>query len=338
VITQDGMQALAQAQPNIALVKYWGKRDWKLNLPAVGSLSITLESLWTRTRVVVDGSLATDTLSLDGRVARPEQLARVRAVLDEIRGHAGICEPARVETSNNFPTGAGLASSASGFAALVVAASRAFGVTLAPSVLSRIARQASGSAARSIYGGFVEMNAGSAPDGLDAHAVPLLAAEAWPLEVVIAITSTAEKDVGSTEGMTRSQTSPYYEAWVQTSERDLARARAAVATRDFEALAEVSEHSCLKMHAVALSAKPALLYWNGATVEALHRVRALRRAGAAVFFTIDAGPQVKAICVPGDAPRVAEALREVPGVASVLRSTLGGDARLLEAEPMQASA
>jgi diphosphomevalonate decarboxylase len=287
---------------------------------------------------VVDDSLKADTLSLDGRPARPEQVARVRAVLDKIRSRAAACEHARVETSNNFPTGAGLASSASGFAALVVAASRAFGLSLGAEELSRIARQASGSAARSIFGGFVEMKAGVEPDGRDAHALPLLAAHAWPLEVVIAITSAGEKDVGSTEGMTRSQSSPYYEAWVRSSERDLTAARAAIAARDFAALSEVSERSCLKMHALALSAEPALIYWNGATVEAMHCVRALRRAGAAVFFTIDAGPQLKAVCLPQDAARVAEALRDVPGVSQVLRSPLGGNARLLEAELERASA
>ena len=338
VITQDGMQALAQAQPNIALVKYWGKRDAKLNLPAVGSLSITLESLWTRTRVVIDDTLGADCLVLDGRTARPEQSARVSALLDQIRSHTGAYEHARVETTNNFPTGAGLASSASGFAALALAASRAFGLSLAQSELSLIARQASGSAARSIFGGFVEMKRGSAADGRDACALPLLGPEVWPLEVVIAITSTGEKDIGSSEGMTRSQSSPYYESWVRTSESDLAAARAAVAARDFEALAAVSEHSCLKMHALAMSAEPGLVYWNGATVEALQRVRALRREGVAVFFTIDAGPQVKAICRPADAQRVAEALRDVPGVGRVLRSALGGDARLLEPAALQATA
>jgi diphosphomevalonate decarboxylase len=338
VITQDGMQALAQAQPNIALVKYWGKRDAKLNLPAVGSLSVTLESLWTRTSVVVDAALASDTLVLDGRAARPEQAARVSALLDQIRSQTGACERARVETTNNFPTGAGLASSASGFAALAVAASRAFGVTLKPNELSLIARRASGSAARSIFGGFVEMRTGNAPDGHDAYALPLLGPEDWPLEVVIAITSTNQKDIGSTEGMIRSQSSPYYEGWVRSSERDLAAARAAVAARDFDALAAVSEHSCLKMHALAMSAEPGLVYWNGATVEALQRVRTLRREGVAVFFTIDAGPQVKAICLPGDAARVTEALRDVPGVARVLHSALGGGARLLELPALQVRA
>jgi len=333
------MQALAQAQPNIALVKYWGKRDARLNLPATGSLSITLESLWTRTRVVVEDSLEADTLSFDGRPARAAQTERVRRLLDDLRGRAGSRACARVETTNSFPTGAGLASSASGFAALVVAATEAFGLALDGAELSRIARAGSGSAARSIFGGFVEMHRGMAPDGRDAHASPLLAAEAWPLEVVIAITSTGEKEVGSTEGMTcTALTSPYYDAWVAGSDVDIAAARDAVAARDFGALADVSEHSCLRMHALALSADPGIVYWNGATVEALRRVRELRRSGSAVFFTIDAGPQLKAVCQPADAQRVADALRDIPGVVKVLRSGLGAGARLITPEPLRASA
>jgi diphosphomevalonate decarboxylase len=332
------MQALAQAQPNIALVKYWGKRDDALNLPAVGSLSITLASLWTRTRVVLDPALAADELTLDRRAARPQERARVQRMLAQLRARCGSATHAHVESTNNFPTAAGLASSASGFAALAVAAGRAYGLELSCAELSRLARQASGSAARSIFGGFVEMAAGTAADGNDSVAQPILEAEAWPLEVVIAITSSGEKAVGSTEGMVRTAlTSPYYAAWVDTSPQDLVAARAAVLKRDFEALATVSEHSCLKMHALALSADPGLVYWNGATVEALHAIRALRGAGNGVFFTIDAGPQVKAVCLPGQAAPVVAALRALPGVAKVLHTGLGAGAREIAAAAAQAT-
>jgi diphosphomevalonate decarboxylase len=331
---QDGMQAEAQAQPNIALVKYWGKRDIGLNLPAVGSISITLADLSTRTRVTLDPALRADTFLLDGAPARPGQTARVCALLDRLRARAGSRLCARVESANDFPTGAGLASSASGFAALVVAAARAYGLELDPRERSVLARLGSGSAARSIFGGYVEMARGTAPDGADACAHALREAAEWPLEVVIAVTSTREKAVGSTEGMARTaETSPYYEAWVRTSEDDLAAARSAIAARDFDALADVSVHSCLKMHALALAARPGILYWNGATVAALHAIDALRRAGAGVFYTVDAGPQVKAVCVPADAEAVTAALRAVPGVERVLRTGLGAGARLVAVEP-----
>ena len=246
-----------------------------------------------------------------------------------LRRKAAVDTRARVASRNNFPTGAGLASSASGFAALVRAAEAAFGLTLSPRERSIVARQGSGSAARSIFGGFVEMHAGTAADGSDSFAEPLLASADWPLEVVIAVTAKGEKEIGSRSGMTRSATSsPYYAAWVAEQPPDLAAARAAIRARDFAALAELAEHNCLKMHAAALAARPPLVYWNGATVECLHAVRRLRAGGVPVFFTIDAGPQLKAVCAPGRARDVEAALRAVPGVLELSTSALGPGAEL----------
>lgn len=322
--------ATALAHPNIALVKYWGKRDVALNLPAVGSLSITLDQIWTRTQVGFDPLLKQDSLSLNGREEAGEA-KRVSACLDLLRQRAGVSWRARIESQNNFPTAAGLASSASGFAALVVAGEKALGLTLAPEEKSALARQGSGSAARSIFGGYVEWARGSRADGSDSVAKPLLEASAWPLSVAVAITSTAAKETGSTEGMNRSaETSPYQQAWVDSQEQDLSVARAAIQARDFEALAAISEHSCLKMHALALSARPGLLYWNGATVEGMRRIRALRAQGCPVFFTVDAGPQLKAVCAPGALAQVSAALREIPGVLEVIETGLGQGARVVE--------
>lgn len=324
--------AWAQAQPNIALVKYWGKRDSTLNLPASGSLSITLDSLWTRTRVEFDPTLACDELLLDG-AQQPAAMMRVSRCLDLLRARAGSNLRARVDTHNNFPTGAGLASSASGFAALVLAGSAALGLTLEPRELSVLARQGSGSAARSIFGGFVGMARGTRADGADAFATPLLGADEWPLRVVVAVTSTRTKAVGSGVGMELSRrTSPFHAAWLAGADADLASARHALERRDFAELSATSEHSCLKMHAVMLASQPGLVYWNGATVECLHAIRALReRDGVPVFFTIDAGPQVKAVCLPAAAPAIAAMLGSVRGVEQVLTSALGAGAHLLDA-------
>ena len=322
--------ATAQAQPNIALIKYWGKRDLALNLPVVGSLSITLDRLWTRTRVEFDESLSADRITLNGR-EDAKQLRRASACLDLLRARAGIATRANIVSTNNFPTGAGLASSASGFAALVLAGDAALGLGLSRAEQSVLARRCSGSAARSIFGGYVEWAHGQRADGEDSVATPILEAEAWPLSVAVAITSTAEKAIGSTEGMNRTaETSPYQQAWIDSQEADLAEARAAIAARDFERLATISEYSCLKMHALALAAKPGLLYWNAATVATMHVVRGLRAQGVPVFFTIDAGPQLKAVCLPAAAAQVAAALREVPGVLNVVETGLGGDARVLD--------
>lgn len=319
-------QATARAGANIALVKYWGKRDQHLNLPAAGSISITLAGLETRTTVTPDPELTADRFELDGA---PVSAGRVAGVLDLVRDLAGSDTHCRVESRNNFPTGAGLASSASGFAALVTAAAAAFGLDAAPERLSELARRGSGSAARSIFGGFVEMSAGERADGRDAVARPLLDAEAWPLEVVVAITDAGPKQIGSRDGMTHTmQTSPYYPAWVASVAGDLDRARSAIAERDLDSLAEVAEQSALKMHASAMAARPGLLYWNGATIACLHAVRALRQAGNGVFFTIDAGPQVKAVCLPGTAAAVAAELEAIAGVDEVMISGLGDGARV----------
>ena len=321
------MHATAVAHPNIALIKYWGKADPASNLPAVGSISITLDTLVTTTSVRFDPALRADSFSLDGRPA-PELLPRVRSCLELFRERLPGVPHAEVASTNSFPTGAGLASSASGFAALVVAADHALGAGLERAELAELARRCSGSAARSLFGGFVELR--MRPDGAGTDTGPILAAADWPLQVVVAVTSAEAKAIGSTAGMLHTErTSPYYPAWLATSEGDLAAARRAIETQDFAALAAVAEHSCLKMHAVMLASRPGLLYWNGTTVECLHRLRELAAQGVGVFFTIDAGPQVKAICLPEAAERVAGALTELPGVTKVLRCGLGAGARVV---------
>ncbi|HET9048154.1 MAG TPA: diphosphomevalonate decarboxylase [Chiayiivirga sp.] len=332
------LRAAALAHPNIALIKYWGKRDAALNLPVVGSLSITLDRLWTRTSVQFVPGQDGDRVQLNGR-QDAATTARLSKFLDLMRQRAGVDWGAQVESHNNFPTAAGLASSASGFAALALAAGAALDLALSESELSELARRGSGSAARSIFGGFVEWRHGERADGADSIAHRLHGVEHWPLRVVVAVTSTASKAVGSSEGMQRTAlTSPYQSAWIGSQEADLACARAAIEMRDFDALADVSEHSCLKMHALAMAAQPGLLYWNGATIEAMHTVRSLRAQGVPVFFTVDAGPQVKAICLPQAASTVIEAMRSVAGVLDVIECGLGQDACLIEDHSGAASA
>lgn len=326
---QPPLQAESTARANIALIKYWGKRSRSvdggaaLNLPAVGSLSITLDALATRTRVRFGAVENRDVLRLNGREDAAASV-RLTRYLDIFRRQAGRNEFALVESENNFPTGSGLASSASGFAALAAAAAAAIGIEPSATELSALARQGSGSAARSIFGGFVEWHRGNEEDGSDSYAEPLAPAEHWPLRVVIAVTDEGAKAVGSTDGMTRTEfTSPYFDAWVDGQEHDLANARAAILARDFEKLADVSEYSCLKMHASALASRPGVIYWNGATIEALNAVRGLRAKGIPAFFTIDAGPQLKAVCLAESEAAVRETLLAVPGVKRVITSGLG---------------
>jgi diphosphomevalonate decarboxylase len=317
----------ARANVNVALVKYWGKRDAARNLPATGSLSLTLDGLDVEATVAFEGSA--DVFEIDGAAAEGDERRRLAEFLDLVRAECGRQGPVRVATRSRVPRGAGLASSAAAFAAVALAASRAAGCSLDAPALSRLARRGSGSAARSIFGGIVEWRRGERADGLDSVAAPLLAPAAWDLRVVVALVSSARKAVSSRAGMAHAATSPFYPAWVAGAAADLARAREAVARRDLAALGAVTEHSTLKMHAVGLGAEPPLLYWRGATVDCVQRIWALRAAGTPAWITIDAGPQVKVVCEPPAVEVVRAALAEVPGVERVVACGLGAGAEVV---------
>lgn len=315
------MRAAAIAQPNIALIKYWGKRDVGRNLPAVGSISITLHELFTEMEVQLDGSLTGDQLTVNG-APDPGLLPRLSDCLDRVLGHDR--DPARIQSRCNFPIAAGLASSASAFAALTVAAAAAAERSLETHELASLAGRASGSAARSLYGGFVELE--NHPDDIAVRT--LRAATEWPLTVVIAITASGPKAVGSTEAMEISRkTSPFYSSWIEQQPHDLTIAREAIQQQDFAKLAAVSEHNCLKMHSIMWASRPPVVYWNSVTMSCLQTIRELQAQGLGVFFTMDAGPQVKAVCVPEHAARVSEALAGTDGVVDLMQSGLGEGAR-----------
>jgi diphosphomevalonate decarboxylase len=322
----------AIAGTNIALVKYWGKRDAALNLPATGSLSLTLKELGTRTTVRFGAHSGTeDRVRLNGQDPDAATRTRIVAFLDLVRERAGIKALAEVVTENSVPTAAGLASSASGYAALALAASRAAGLALVPAQLSALARRGSGSAARSIFGGFVEMRPGVFSDGTDAVAVAVAEGESWPVRLVVAITAEGEKAIGSTAAMeSTARTSPFYAAWIASVARDLQDARAAIAERDLPRLGAVAERNSIRMHATAMGADPPILYWNQATLSVMETVRALRASGLAVAFTIDAGPHVKVLCEPSAAADVEAALAATPGVLRTLITSPGRGARVLQ--------
>jgi len=318
--------ATALAHPNIALIKYWGKRDEDDNLPAVGSLSVTLDALRTRTTVRFDNALERDELFLNGAAAAAEH-PRLGRCLGALRALAQCRDYARVDSENDFPTGAGLASSASGYAALVVAGAAALGLDPQDPHLEAVARIGSGSAPRSLHGGFVLLENSAA----GTHCEPLLAPADWPLHMVVAVTTEAPKATSSRDGMVDSQrTSPYYQPWVESHPADLEQGRQLVLARDFDGLAQLAEHNCLKMHAVMLTTRPPLMYWSPVTLACMQVISALRRNGVPVFYTIDAGPQVKAVCLPEAADTVAEALQRVPGVLRLLTGGLGTGARIVD--------
>lgn len=316
--------ATVRTHANIALAKYWGKADVARNLPAVPSLSLTLAGMRTTTEVSFAGELMADELWLGGKAASGKPLERASKLLSEVRALAGVSTFARVRSHNDFPTASGLASSASGFAALALAAVTALGLPLPLERVTALARAASASAARSLYGGYVELLASAE------HATRVAPPEHWPLTMLVAVTSEAAKDTGSTDGMQHTaRTSPYYASWVADAPRLFNEVKSAVLGKDFERLAPAVEQSALAMHASMLAASPALIYFRPATLAVIETVRELRRAGTAACFTIDAGPHVKVLVEPQDAAGVRERLAQVPGVLRVLESAAGPDATVL---------
>ncbi len=318
------------AHPNIALSKYWGKRDGGGNVPAVPSLSVTLEGMSTRTTVRFGEDLAVDRFVLDGAEIRGEVRDRVSQLLDRVRVAAGDERRADVVSRNDFPTASGLASSASGFAALALAAVRAAGLDWDAGRVSDLARRSSASAARSLFGGFVELDPRTVGSDLDVLGASCVAPVAHlDLVVLVCVTSERAKALGSTGGMrATAERSPYYRAWLDEAPRLHERLRAALLARDFEAMGYCAEASALAMHASAIAA--GVVYWNGATVDALAAVRGLRAGGLAAFSTVDAGPHVKVLTASADVDVVERTMRAVPGVLRVLRATPGEGARVVE--------
>lgn len=313
-MSAPSLEASARACANIALAKYWGKADVKRNVPAVPSISMTLDQLVTETRVRFDPKLRADSVRLDGRRASTEEAARVVTMLDRIRREAGLHWFARVSSHNHFPTAAGLASSASGFAALAASACAAAGLRQSHRRLSALARASSASAARSIYGGFVELPAGRRGQA-DLAARPIAPPAHWNLRLVVAQTVSGQKKVGSTEGMERSRkTSPFYSTWLERAPKWARVIKRAIRQRDLEDLGAAMEQSTLAFHCCAITSTPSIFYWAPQTLTALETVRGLRERGVSAWATMDAGPHVKTLCDANDAVRVKQALDRTPGV------------------------
>ena len=324
-------EAIARANSNVALAKYWGKRDEALNLPYTGSISVTMAGLTTTVRTAFRSDLAEDLVVTSGKRLEGAAAHQIAAFLDLVRGRVRSKTYAEVEMHSDFPIAAGLASSASTYAALALAATTALGLVLSPQELSILARRGSGSAARSVFGGFVEWLPGEAGDGSDSYAVQLAPPEHWDIGIVVAITDEGRKRVGSREGMSQAvKGSPFFPAWLASHDADLEAIRRGIMDRDLPLVGETAEHNCLKMHAVSLAARPPLVYWTPATVAVIHRVRELREAGLEAYCTIDAGPQVKILCPMAQRAAVAAAIEPVPGVHRLLRSAPGAGVELVD--------
>ena len=306
----------AIAHPNIAFIKYWGNRDDALRLPLNGSISMNLSGLESRTTVQFDEALEHDTFELNGEFQSSASLQRVSQFLDYVRRLVGSTSYARVSSTNNFPTGAGIASSASAFAALALAASKAAGLDLDQKDLSRLARLGSGSACRSVPDGFVEWLPGK--DDASSYAVSIAPKDHWGLVDAVAVVSQEHKPIGSTSGHKLAHTSPLNAQRVLDAPERLKNCRDALLERDFAGFADVVELDSNYMHAVMRTSNPPLVYWEPATEVLLWQVWQWRKQGHAVCATVDAGPNVHVLALKNELEWLREALVELPGVKKVL--------------------
>jgi diphosphomevalonate decarboxylase len=319
--------ATVQAQPNIAFIKYWGNRDDELRLPANSSLSMNLDGLYTETTVNWDTKLSADTLVLNGQRESGNALKRVSSHLEQLRKRLGIQGFATVESFNNFPMGAGIASSAASFAALTEAAVEAAGIHLSEREMTTLARLGSGSAARSIPAGFVEWHKGERHE--DSFAESIAGIDHWNLMDVVAVVSQTHKEVGSTQGHQSANSSDLQASRVAGADERLRICKAAVLERDFLTLADVVELDSNLMHAVMMTSKPALFYWQPASLEIMQAVRRWRAEGLRVCYTLDAGPNVHCICVREDAAEVSQGLKHISGVLDIKSAGVGGGVSII---------
>ncbi len=320
-------KATVTAPANIAFIKYWGAQNLEEAHPVNASISMTLTQCVSHSTVAfADGSDEPDRVELvgeDGSLTRPPASFRERAVahLDRVRRWARRSGAFRVATRNSFPTGAGIASSASGFAALTVASTKALGLGLTLPELSALARMSgSGSAARSVFGGYVEWS----PEGDGGgHAVAIAPASHWDLRDVIALVDHGEKDVSSLDGHRVAATSPHYATRQRILPSRLAAVRRAIAERDLDTLGPILEEEAIELHLIAMSSKPPIFYWKPGTVQVLETLRGMRRAGLAAWATMDAGANVHVVCAPHAEASVVSALEALSGVCGVLLDGVG---------------
>jgi len=325
------MKSTVTANANIALIKYWGKKDFDLNIPQNNSLSVTLDGLTTKTTVEFSSLYKHDELILNNILQSIEESKKLISFLNLIREKANINLFAKVISENNFPTAAGLASSSSGFAALALAGCDAAGLNLSKKELSILARKGSGSAARSIFGGFVEWAAGKIGYDESSYAMQLYDENYWPeIRVIVLVLEEGKKEVSSRSGMQSSVfTSPMYKSWLDTVNLDLISLKRALLEKDFTRIGSIAESNCLKMHSTMLTSNPPLIYWNANTLELVKYILELRKNGLEIYFTIDAGPQIKILCLEKDVLNLKKKLNSFDFINKIIDCSSGSGAFIL---------
>ena len=332
-MTKQSLAAAFRAHTNIALIKYWGKRNKELFLPVTSSLSLTLDAFYTDTQVEFDTSLTSDVFYLNSDLQDDRSTAKVSRFLDLFRAEAEQTDLfATIRSINHVPTAAGLASSASAFAALAGACNLALDLNLDTQTLSTFARQGSGSASRSLLGGFVEWHKGEDDDSTSSYAEAFDDAN-WDLAMVFVIINRQAKKIDSRLGMEHTnQTSPFYELWPQEVAQDLEKIKPAIKAHDLDAVGTIAEHNAMKMHAMTIAANPSFTYWEPGSIEAMQIVRQLREDGISAYITMDAGPNVKVLCRASEAEHVKAAFVPRFGENQIVIAKPGPDAYPIDKE------
>ena len=296
------MTRTARAYTNIALIKYWGKKNKQLKLPYTNSLSLTLDRFYTDTKATIIDS-DKDVVYLTNQLLDDTQNKRILNYLETIRNFYSFTDHFQIDTVNHVPTSAGFASSASGFAALAASINETKQLDLSRQELSILARNGSGSASRSIYGGFVEWQAGH--DNESSFAVPIDETPEIDLALLSVVINKHSKKISSTVGMENSvKSSPFYPNWVTLVSSEIKEIKQAIAQKDLQKIGEISEHNAMSMHALTLSADPSFTYFAPETIRIIQLIQELRRKGLFAYATIDAGPNVKIICTKESIPKV----------------------------------
>lgn len=319
-------KVIVKTHPNIALIKYWGKRHEQLMLPTKTSLSVSLDAFTTRTELSCNDGTC-DELLLNGVVSSERIYSPIIKFLDFCRALFGLNKYFSVMTHNDFPTAAGLASSSSGFAALALAINQLCKLGLDACQLSILARLGSGSACRSLSGGFVMWHKGCRDDGDDSYGQQLFGADHWPeFCVLIVVVNAGQKIISSRAGMHLSvQTSPLYKQWLADSEQRLAQMQTALKERDFISVGLLAEQDWDQFQRVALTTHPRLDYWTPVSHQVITKVRNARAAGIKCYCTTDAGPHVKVLCLQSDAPHLIAMVSSLSGVVNVVQSAVGSE-------------
>lgn len=321
------MKATAIAPSNIAFTKYWGRKDEVLRLPENGSISMCLNNLLTTTTVEFSPYIKKDQITINGGCVEAGEAERIIKHLDRIRKIAGISEKAKMVSNNNFPTGTGLSSSASGFAALTLAASSAAGLKLSEKELSILARQGSGSACRSIPSGFVEWLDGNTSN--TSYSTTIFPSDYWAIADVVAVVSVGKKEVPTSAGMKTAQSSPFMSVRLGRMKEKNNLVKKFIKEKNLKELGPLLEQEALELHTIMLTQYPPLIYWTPGTLQIMKMVPHWRAEGLPVYFTVNTGQDIHLLCEQKNVKKVQNKLKKLDFVKNIIVNFPGEGARLL---------